>query len=195
MAHLTALRREELVEFEESFALIESVIGFVPNSMKTMARVPGLVGALSALVRAVLSNPLVDPQLSQMVAVVASTAAGCRYCQAHTGHRAELLGVSEAKLSEIWSFETSEHFDDAERAALRLAAAGASVPNGVTAELVDSARAHYTDDQVAAIVSVVALFGFLNRWNDSMATELETPAAAFAERVLGRSGWEVGKHG
>ena len=194
MAHVAALADEELAEFDETFAFIESALGFVPNSMKTMARVPGLVAASSALVQAALGNPLVEPQLSQLVAVVASTAAGCRYCQAHTGHRAELLGVPEAKLAEIWSFETSEHYTDAERAALRLAAAGASVPNAVSADVMASARAHFTDDQIAAIVSVIATFGFLNRWNDSMATELESSAAEFGQRVFGSSGWEAGKH-
>ena len=43
-------------------------------------------------------------------------------------------------------------------------------------------------------MGVVALFGYLNRWNDSMGTELENPAVKSAEKILGAKGWEVGKH-
>ena len=43
--------------------------------------------------------------------------------------------------------------------------------------------------------SIVALFGFLNRWNDTMATELEPLAVEVAERTIGPVGWEPGKHG
>jgi hypothetical protein len=41
---------------------------------------------------------------------------------------------------------------------------------------------------------VVALFGFLNRWNDAMSTELDAPAAADGERWLAAQGWSAGKH-
>ena len=43
------------------------------------------------------------------------------------------------------------------------------------------------------ILGVVALFGYLNRWNDSMGTELEKPAQNSANKIL-RNGWNIGKH-
>ena len=123
-----------------------------------------------------------------------SAAAGCRYCQAHTVAHAEHLGVDPAKLAELWSFETSDHFDDAERAALRLALHAGQHPNAVTDADFDDCRRHYTDDQITAIVAVCALFGFLNRWNDTMATTLEAAPATVAQRVLAPQGWTAGKH-
>jgi hypothetical protein len=42
--------------------------------------------------------------------------------------------------------------------------------------------------------AVCSLFGYLNRWNDTMATTLEDVPLATAERVLAGQGWEVGKH-
>lgn len=53
---------------------------------------------------------------------------------------------------------------------------------------------HFTDRQVVEIVSVIALFGFLNRWNDTLATTLEDEPVAFAGNTLKSSGWEPGKH-
>ena len=194
MAHIDPLRREDLPELAESFDMTEAFMGFVPNSLLTMSRVPGLPQAFGGLAGAVFMNGLIPPELVQLVAMMTSTGAGCRYCQAHTSHSAARIGVPEEKLAEIWSFETSDHFDDAERAALRLAFHAGQVPNAATEADFAAAREHFTDDQLAAIVSVVALFGYLNRWNDTMATALESHPSEFGERVLSAQGWEAGKH-
>ena len=59
----------------------------------------------------------------------------------------------------------------------------------------DEIYQHFDEGQVVEIVASIALFGFLNRWNDTMATELEELPAGVAEATLGQSfGWEVGKH-
>ncbi len=194
MARVEPLAREDLAEFEDGFAMVEQMMGFVPNSMFTMARVPGLLPAFQQLGRAVLGNSLIPLDLAQMVAQVASTAAGCRYCQAHTAHTAERAGVAEAKLAELWNFETSEHFDDAERAALRLALHAGSVPNVASDEDFAACREHFSDEQIASIVAVISFFGYLNRWNDTMATSLEEAPLEFGRRVLGAAGWNAGEH-
>jgi hypothetical protein len=41
---------------------------------------------------------------------------------------------------------------------------------------------------------VITLFGFLNRFNDTMATELEGSPIAAGQRFLAERGWTVGKH-
>lgn len=43
-------------------------------------------------------------------------------------------------------------------------------------------------------MGVVALFGFLNRWNDSMGSALEDLPRSKGEERLGTTGWTVGKH-
>lgn len=194
MPRIDPLPRHELAQHDDRFANAEEAMGFVPNSLFTMARVPRLFETFSDLAGVVLRNDLVPRPLVQMVALVASTASGCRYCQAHTGHTAERVGVPEEKLAAIWSYETSELFDDAERAVLRIAQAGGSTPNEATDAMFETAMQFYDADQLAAIVAVIALFGFLNRWNDTIATELEDMPTAFGTRVLGAEGWEVGKH-
>ena len=181
-------------ELAPVFDRMEAVLGFVPNSILTMARVPGLAAAFSGLAGPILRNDLLEPALVQMIAMAASTAAGSRYCQAHTSHSGHRVGVEEAKLADVYDFERSNRFSDPERAALRLAFAAASVPNTSDPNHFAELRRYFDDDQIAAIVSVIALFGFLNRWNDTIGTELEDPAREFGERVLAAQGWEVGKH-
>lgn len=194
MPRIAPLPRQDLSQHDHRFADAELAMGFVPNSLFTMARVPRLLETFSDLAGIILRSEVIPRPLVQMVALVASTASGCRYCQAHTGHTAERVGVTAEKLSAIWSYETSDLFDDAERAALRIAQAGGSTPNEATDEMFEAARQYYDDQQLAAIVAVIALFGYLNRWNDTIATQLEDAPTAFGRRVLGAEGWEVGKH-
>ena len=121
MARIEPLPRADLAEFEETFQLIESVNGFVPNSLFTMARVPGLMPAFMDVVRSAFYNGLIPPALVQLIALAASAGSGCRYCQAHTSTAAAHLGVDEEKLAAVWEFETAERFTEAARVALRLA--------------------------------------------------------------------------
>jgi AhpD family alkylhydroperoxidase len=189
-------------------------MGFVPNSMLTMAHMPQLPAALSMLAGVTFGADLHDivpaaaselpargessqnlpPGLVQLVAYAASLAAGCRYCQAHTSHNAHRFGVPAEKLQAILSYETSESFAPGERAALALAFAAAAVPNEATAAHFVRLREHFSDRQIVQLVAVIALFGFLNRWNDTMATALEEAPKAFAEASLRDQGWEAGKH-
>jgi len=43
--------------------------------------------------------------------------------------------------------------------------------------------------------TTLALFGYLNRWNDSMATELEELPSKVARKTIGAGGWQAGKYG
>lgn len=195
MAHVTPLDRSELAEFEQGFQIIEAVMGFVPRSMFTMGRNPALLHAFSQLSFTVLGPGQVDPGLKQLVAHIASTAAGCQYCQAHTASSAARSGVDAAKVAAAWEYETNELFSDAERAALRLANDAAVTPNATSSEHFDRLAEHFSQDQIVEIVSVISLFGWLNRWNDTMATDLEAEPTAFGNEHLSGRGWSPGKHG
>ncbi len=194
MSRVQPLVREELAEFEEFFKLIEDTMGFVPNSMLTMGRSPEILRAFSGLSGAVLMASGIPRELKQLIALVASHSAGCRYCQAHTAHGAENLGVDEAKIGSAFEFETSPLFDERERAVLRIARDAACVPNRTTDAQFEALSSFYDEQEIVEIVAVISMFGFLNRWNDTMATELEAGPLAFAKRQLGPAGWEPGRH-
>ena len=177
-----------------------TTLGFAPNSVLTMMRRPALARAFTELNRAVMVNEgRVTSELKRLVGHVASRIAGCRYCEAHTIRAAQRFGAAEgadpARLDAVWQFRTSPLFNAAERAALEFAAAAASVPGAVTAETAAELKRHWDDGEIVELAGVVALFGFLNRWNDAMATELEAPAAADGQRWLAPHGWSAGKHG
>lgn len=196
MTRITPLRREQATELEDIFERAEKALGFVPNSFFTMARAPGILRAFARLAREVIGVPGKLPlSLKRMVAYMASRSAGCQYCSAHTAQSATAVdGVSPEKIAAIWNYEKSAMFDDAERAALRMAQGAGAAPNAVGDEDFEDLKRHFDEDQIVELVAVVCLFGWLNRWNDTMATTLESRPLEFGLSVLADSGWTPGKH-
>jgi len=198
MARVEPLPRTQLQAFESAFQLLEQGMGFVPTSLYIMGRQPAMLEGFLQMALSIYGRPgdemPIAPELMRLIAHVSSRVSGCRYCQAHTASEAHRLGASPEKVEAIWEFEQSPLFSEAERLALRLAAAAGSVPNAATDQHFSDLRQHYNDEQITHIMGVVGLFGFLNRWNDSLATDLEAEPLAFAQDHLVQSGWSGGKH-
>jgi len=179
----------------ELAAFFNTTLGFPPNSVLTMQRRPEIARAFIALNRAVMTNHgRVTSEQKRLVALIASTAAGCRYCQAHTALAAERFGATDERLDAVWTYQSSPLFSEGEKAALDLALAGAAQPSAIDPELVERVRTHWDDGEIVELMGVIALFGFLNRWNDGMGTSLEEGAEAAGERRLTDNGWSPGKH-
>ena len=182
-------------ELEENFEFSKKSLGFVPNSMLIMQRKPRIAKALSQLGQAIWDPASeVDRGFKRLVGHVASRAAGCVYCMAHTAEGAIHFGVEDRKLAAVWEYRSSPLFSQAERVALDFALAAASVPNDVTDEQFAEMRRHWSENQIVEIAAVVAYFGFLNRWNDTMGTPLEPEPLAAGEKYLAEHGWKAGKH-
>lgn len=195
MSHLDPLPFDAVPEFRERFEHYRNTRGFVPNSIRTMARRPAIAAAFMQLNRAVLYEGTVPEELKMLVSLITSQASGCRYCQAHMANLASIYRASDAKIAAVWEFEHSLLFTAAERAALRLALHAAMAPNEASAADFDELKQHFDEGQIVELVATIALFGYLNRWNDTMATELEPRAVDVATRTLAAGGWGIGKHG
>lgn len=195
MAHLEPLPRSATPELDEHFAIFERILGFVPNSLLTMQRRPEMVKGFGVLTKAVMDpEGPVDLGFLRLVAHFASRAAGCQYCEAHSLIAAGIHGVDEEKIAAVWDYADSPLYSDAERVALDFALAAGAVPNAVDAELMRGMREHWSEEQIVQILGAVALYGFLNRWNDSLATDLEDAPRSLGDDVLRRGGWTGGKH-
>jgi uncharacterized peroxidase-related enzyme len=192
---LAPLPPETSPELKEQFDTMRKNLGFIPNSILIMQRKPKLARALAQMTAAVWDpEGKVDRGFKRIIAHVASRAAGCQYCMAHTAGGALHFGVEDKKLAAVWEYQTSPLYSAAERATLDFAIAAASVPNAVTDAMFTQLRKYWTEEQLVEIVGVISLFGFLNRWNDTLATPLEDEPIEIGEKYLARGGWQVGKH-
>ena len=192
---LAPLPPEHTPELGDQFASFFKTLGFVPNSILIMQRRPKMAKAFAQMTASIWDpDGTVDRGFKRLIAHVASRTAGCQYCMAHPAGGALHFGVDDQKLAAVWDYQASPLFSAAERAALDLAVAGAAVPNAATDAMFGELRKHWSEEQIVEIVGVIAMFGFLNRWNDTLATELEANPLGFAQRTLARAGWSAGKH-
>ncbi|MEP6558908.1 MAG: carboxymuconolactone decarboxylase family protein [Burkholderiales bacterium] len=181
-------------DIRERFEHYKNTRGFTPNSIMTMVRRPNVVRAFMALNQAVLYEGTVPTETKMLVSLASSYAAGCRYCQSHMANLSSIYQASDEKIAALWDFERSELFNDAERAAISLALKAGALPNEAAQADFDALAKHYDEGQIVEIVAAISLFGYLNRWNDTLATQLEPLAAQVADRAIGSVGWERGKH-
>lgn len=187
--------KEDDLEFQKLIDFYNETLGFCPNSVKTMYHRPVIAYAFIELNKAVMENHgNVTSALKRLVGYISSNAAGCRYCEAHTIRAAERYGANNDQLENIWEYKSHPSFSEAERAALDFALLSSMVPNAVDDEIGERLRKYWTEGEIVEIAGVVALFGFLNRWNDSMGTKMENEAIKSGEKLLSKQGWTAGKH-
>lgn len=181
MPHVAPLAIEDTEGAAGDIAWLASATGFTANSMLTLSHRPEIAEAVLQLIRVVVRNPngTVDPALRWMVAHVTSLSNGCSYCSAHTFKNGADNGVQQEKLDAIWEFETSDVFSDAERAALRVALTGGQCPSFASSNDMAELRRHFSQEQIVEIGAVIALFGFNNRWNALMETDIEPQVTDF----------------
>ena len=133
-------------------------------------------------------------ELNLMVFTIASQAAGCRHCTAHGAYGLTNFGVPIAKVQALWEFADSPMFSPRERAALSFAAAAGGTPRHVTPEHHAELRSHFSDAEVRTLLSAASIAGFMNTYNDSLATVTDQASVDWASQYLAPLGWDVGKH-
>jgi uncharacterized peroxidase-related enzyme len=195
MALVTPLSADHDIETKELAEFFNETLGFCPNSVLTMQRRPAISKAFINLNKAVMANDgRVTSALKRMIAWVSSNSTGCRYCQAHAIRAAERYGAEQEQLDNIWEYRTHPAFSEAERAALDFSLQASMVPNAVDAEIKERLYKHWDEGEIVEMLGVISLFGYLNRWNDSMGTSIEDGAVESGNEFLGKHGFEVGKH-
>tara|TARA_B100001013_G_scaffold105491_1_gene60202 strand:- start:48 stop:638 length:591 start_codon:yes stop_codon:yes gene_type:complete len=195
MSLIDPIHTIEDAETKELVKFFNETLGFCPNSVLTMQKNPALAKAFINLNMAVMENHgALTSEFKRLIAFVSSNTTGCRYCQAHTIRAAERYGASKERLENIWNFEQSDCFSDQEKVALKFTREASKVPVATTKEMEEELKQHWSENDIIEIMSVIALFGYLNRWNDVMGTSLEEDAVESANQYLKDKGWDIGKH-
>ena len=116
----------------------------------------------------VLSESTLPTATQELVKLRASQINGCGFCTDMHTKDALHAGESQQRLNLVAAWREAKVFTEAERAALDLAEQGtriADAAGGVTDEAWANAAKHYDDDQLAALVGVIALINAYNRMN------------------------------
>jgi AhpD family alkylhydroperoxidase len=116
----------------------------------------------------VVTESTLPAATQELVKIRASQINGCAYCTDMHTKDAEHAGETSLRLNLVAVWREAKVFTEAERAALELAEQGtriADAAGGVTDEAWANAAKHYDEEQLAALVSLIALINAYNRMN------------------------------
>jgi AhpD family alkylhydroperoxidase len=117
---------------------------------------------------AVLHGSALPAATQELVKLRASQVNGCGFCTDMHIKDALHAGESQQRLNLVAAWREAKVFTDAERAALELAEQGtriADAAGGVTDDAWANAAKYYDDEQLAALVTVIAIINAYNRMN------------------------------
>ena len=114
----------------------------------------------------VIAQSPLPKSTQELVGLRASQINGCGWCVDFHSKEAAAAGETAVRLSLVAAWREADVFSEAEQAALALAEEGtrlADACQGVSDETWAQVRRHYDDDQIAALVSLVAMINAANR--------------------------------
>ncbi|QWF79333.1 carboxymuconolactone decarboxylase family protein [Amycolatopsis sp. CA-230715] len=129
-------------------------------------------------IAAVLAQSSLPKSTQELVSLRASQINGCGFCTDMHTKDAAAAGETPVRLNLVATWREATVFTEAERAALAFAEEGTRVADahdGVSDATWAAVREHYDDDQVAALIGVVALINAANRMN----VIVRTPAGSY----------------
>ncbi|MEU4150888.1 carboxymuconolactone decarboxylase family protein [Streptomyces sp. NPDC026659] len=116
----------------------------------------------------VLSESSLPASTQELVKIRASQINGCAFClDMHTKEAAH-AGETHQRLHLVAGWREATVFTDAERAALELAEQGTRIADGaggVPDEVWANAAKHYDEEQLLALVTLIAVINAYNRMN------------------------------
>ncbi|MGW5125556.1 carboxymuconolactone decarboxylase family protein [Streptomyces sp. NPDC004069] len=131
-----------------------------------------------------VSDSALPASTQELVKIRASQINGCAFClDMHTKEAAH-AGETAVRLSMVAAWREAKVFTEAERAALELAEQGtriADASGGVTDEAWANAAKHYDEDQLAALVALIAVINAYNRLN----VIIQQPAGDYEPGMFG----------
>jgi AhpD family alkylhydroperoxidase len=120
----------------------------------------------------------------ELVRLRASQINGCGFCTDMHTKDAAAAGESAVRLNLVAAWREATVFTEAERAALELAEQGTRIADGaggVTDEAWANAAKHYDEEQLTALVSVIAIINAFNRLN----VMIQQPAGDYQPGMFG----------
>ena len=162
---------------------METTTTLEPRIAHPVFAVDGAMDAMNAMNKAI-SRVRVSPGLLELMSLRASQINGCGVCtDMHTKDAAH-AGETPERLNVVAAWRDATVFTDAERAALELTEEGtriADAAGGVSDETWANAAKHYDEEQLAALVSVIALINAFNRMN----VMIQVPAGDYQPGQVG----------
>jgi uncharacterized peroxidase-related enzyme len=172
MAHVSYLEKDAAAEaIQPVYDQVAKSAGDMLNMFKAMAHSPYMLQAFLGLNGALGGKMKLDPKLRELAYLKTSDLNECDYCLHYHRQSAAKAGVNERQIQEIKNFETSDAYDDREKAVLAFAS---DVTRHVRADddVLARVKEYLSERDLVELTLTVAMANFTNRVNEALAIDL-----------------------
>lgn len=146
------------------FEQMKKSTGKVPKWMRVMANCDDILIGFFTMFKAIMDDAPVEKDLKWKLALRVSDLNKCEYCVSVAKFQLKAFGLSEEEMAKI----ESSFATDREKAALEYAEHSTQHAYNIDPEVMKRVKKHFSDEEIVELTSVVGLFNFINRFNDSL---------------------------
>jgi uncharacterized peroxidase-related enzyme len=167
MALISSLKKDEVKTIaKEVYKRFERDTGKVPEWVRVMAHRPEILKEFTELFKAIMGPGEIELYLKWKIAYAVSQALKCQFCVDVTTKMLKKLGATEEMLAEI---ESSKDLSEEEREILDLARDITDNAHLDQPEIFKKLKSKLSEPQIIEVISVVGLFNYINRFNNTLA--------------------------
>jgi len=148
---------------KELFEQIKKGTGNVPKWMRVMANCEDILVGFFTMFKAIMDDAPVNKMLKWKIACRISDLNKCEFCVSIAKQEMKSLGLSDEEMTKI-----DESLNEEEKVAMEYALASTQHAYNIDPKIIEKAKKYYNDAQLVELTSVVGLFNFINRFNDSL---------------------------
>lgn len=163
IVHLVA-DEEAKGQARDLFEQMKKNAGKVPKWMRVMANCDDVLIGFFTMFKAIMDDAPVNKLLKWKIALKISDINKCEFCVSIAKQQLKSFGLTDGEINSIESKNMSEE----EKVALEYAIASTEHAYNIKPEILERIKKYYSDEQIVEISSVVGLFNFINRFNDSL---------------------------
>jgi len=146
------------------FEQMKRSTGRVPKWVRVMANCEDVLIGFFIMFKAIMDDAPVDKLLKWRIALKISDLNKCDFCVSIARQQLKVFGLTKEEIKDI----ELQNLSEKEKVALEYAVASTKHAYNINPEMMERMKKYYTDEQIVEISSVVGLFNFINRFNDSL---------------------------
>ena len=167
MALLPSVEKNEVEEIaKEIYEKFEKETGTVPEWVKVMAHRPEILKEFVELFKAIMGKGTIEPLLKWKIAYVVSQTLKCPFCLDVSEKMLKKFGAEDEVIQKI---KTGEISSPEEKEILELVKDVTLDGHLDQPEIFEKLRKKFSPAQIIEIISVMGLFNYINRFNNTLA--------------------------
>ena len=164
MAIISCLEKDQVEEPAKSvYEKFKKDTGKVPEWVKVMAHNPKVVKEFTELFKVIMGEGYIKPPLRWKIAYVVSNSLKCPFCVDVTGKMLKTMGASDEILGEV---NEGKNLPEEEKEVLNLVKE-VTLKATCNPELFERLKKKFSEEELVEIVSIIGLFNYINRFNNT----------------------------